>query len=84
MMSCESNQKRFWATLQWATEGKQRVILSCAPYKQLRSRPLDLHIILMTQLYCFAQLSMKHADLKYEHSNNCLLVPLIVENVHIA
>lgn len=30
MMSCESNQSRLPAPLQWATEGTQRVILSSA------------------------------------------------------
>lgn len=54
MMSCESNQRMCWAALQWATEGMQRVILSCAPYEQLRPCLLHLHIILLTQLCCFA------------------------------
>lgn len=54
MMSCRSNQRRLRAPLQWASEGKQRVILCAAPYEQLCPCPLHLHFILLTQLCCFA------------------------------
>lgn len=57
MMSCESNQRRVWAALQWATEGMQRVILSGAPHKQLCPCLLQSHIILSRRLNCLSALT---------------------------
>lgn len=76
MMSCESNQRRLLAPLQWATEGMQRVILFGATQQQLCPCLFHLLVSILTRpLNCLSAL-MENNLSETDESSGCTTVSL--------